>query len=211
MTISWGVLRHKPFYYLGKDLEKDGRNLLRGHFGMFWEESKRYLAPNFLTPNDTLGLLVQWPGVRLGLEYQSTVNNRWAGTQGYRSFASDTYPSGFYRYGDPLGVATGGEALTRTLRLEVDADRNLTGTTWVQSGSRPFRDWPSDWAEDHPGMSPAINRFLGIQQTLTWGSSLGWRLEGGVSWQRQNAVENVAGQARTGVRWFADLAYRWAN
>jgi len=211
MTISWGVLRHKPLYYLGKDFERDGRNLLGGHGERFWNESKRYLAPNLLTPNDTLGLMIQWPAVRVGLEYQTTVNDVWFQNQGYRSFASDTYPAGFYRYGDPLGTANGGEANTRTLRVEVDFNSRLTGTTWVKSGARPFRDRLDAWLEDHPGKTPTINRFFGLQQSLVWGRPLGWRVEAGFSWQHQNAVDQVAGQGKSGMRWFTDVGFRWAQ
>jgi hypothetical protein len=124
---------------------------------------------------------------------------------------SDTYATGFYRYGDPLGTALGGEAITRTLRLELDLAPSLSATTWVHSGLRPFRDWLSDWLLDHPNANPDTNRFFGIQQTLTWARPVGWKAELGAAWERQSAVLNEAGRVDRGTRWFLDLGYRWAK
>lgn len=217
MTVSWGVALRKPLYYLGKDLERDGRNLFGGHTERFWNESRRYYAPNLLTPNDTVGLLIQWPKVRLGVEYQVTLNDTWGPTQGYRSFVSGTYATGFYRYGDPLGTALGGEAITRTLRVEQDLRPNLSLTTWLHSGLRPFRDWLPDWVAMYPGRQPGTNRFQGIQQSFAWNPgrgprpSSGWRVEGGYTWQKQSAFQNIEGNTDKGVRWFLDLGYRWVK
>ena len=208
MTINWGTFIHKPVYYLGQDVSTDGRFLLQGHPGMFWNNNTRYLMPNLYVPNDTVGLLFQWPGVRFGLEYQSTVN---PADVSYRPFVNGSYPGGFYTQGDPLGEANGGEAYTTTARLELDLSRRLASTTTVLSGTRPFRDAQAFWAEAHPGASAFTNHVVGLQQTVDWKPESHTTLKVGASWQRSSAVDFVRGDAGNGVRWFADLAFRWTR
>ena len=208
MTIQWGTFAHKPLYYLGQDLSSDGRYLIQWHQSQFWNNYQRYLSPNLLVPNDTVGLLLQWPGVRFGVEYQSTVNDP---GQSFYSFTNGQYPAGFYTQGDPLGEATGGEAYMNTARLELDLSRQLGATTTVFSGTRPFRDYPDDWAAAYPGASPVSNHIAGVQETVNWKPESHTTLKAGVSWQRSSAVNFVQGDARSGVRWFADLAFRWTR
>ncbi|MDR3670358.1 MAG: capsule assembly Wzi family protein, partial [Holophaga sp.] len=134
------VFLKNPLRYGAKDFSKDFSNLVTSpNLGAVWGQNSRYTAPSLSNPNDTVGLLVSWPGVRAGLEYFDGVNS--AG-QGNRPFAQSVYLTGFYSYGDPLGEATGGEAVTTTAKLELDLGARLTSATWLVRGFRPFRDDP---------------------------------------------------------------------
>ena len=208
MTINWGTFIKRPFHYLGKDISRDGHYAGEGNLGMVWNNGERYAIPNLFVPNDTIGFLFQWSGVRFGVEYQDTVN---MAANSYRSFVNSAYPTGFYSQGDPLGEAMGGEAITTTARLELDLSPRLTTTTWVLAGHRPFRDDPAYWAIDHPGASAVSNRYMGLQQTLRAKLDPGITLDLGASWQHENAGQYVLGNPGDGFRWFADLAYRWSR
>ena len=201
-----GEAVRRPFYSLGQDLQHDTKNIAGFHPGMAWNKQLRYWTPNLVVPNETVGLLFSWNRVRLGVEYCDTVNST---TTGHRSFAHGQYLTGFYYHGDPLGNAMGGEAITTTARLEVDFTEQLTGTTWVHTGHRPFRDNVDSWTADHPGQSPTRNHFTGIQQALTWKMDPFTTLDIGASWQHQSAVDNVIGNRQNSYRWFADLVFRW--
>ena len=195
-----------PPRYWWKDLSNDTRDLLGGHPGYFWNRTDRYSVPNLATPNDTVGILLAWPGIRVGVEYLDTVNNQapWV-----RSFSHGIYLSGFYYHGDPLGQALGGESRTSTVRLEARVSPRLSSTTLIQLGERPFRDDPDLWNAAHPGLTPRSDRFIGWQQTLRWRMAAAMALELGASWQRHTAVDNVPGQTANGFRYHADLSYRW--
>lgn len=202
------VFIHKPVYYLGKDIEKDGKNILTGGYSWFWYEKERKSVPNLVAPNDTAGLLITWPDVRLGLEYSDTTNRA---STGIKPFVTGVYPTGFYSYGDPLGNAIGGEAQTATLRLDIDPNPRLTTSTWLHVGHRPFRDDLSLWVAEHPYASPAKNRFVGLQQTVNWKLRPMTTVGFGASWQRQSAVEHVEGRQGNSFRWYADLSHRWTR
>jgi Capsule assembly protein Wzi len=210
-TWPTGVFIHKPLYYLGKDLEKDIKDLSRSQFGLFWNQSQRVSVPTLAAPNDTVGMLVAWPTMRLGLEYSDITNVANNPTSGIRAFVSADYPMGFYSYGDPLGNAMGGEAQTTTLRLDIDPIQNVSTSTWVHIGHRPFRDTLSYWVADHPGATFAKNRFFGVQQTVTWKVRPATTVSFGTSWERQSAVEQVAGRQGNTFRWFVDLGHRWSK
>jgi hypothetical protein len=202
-----GVFIKRPWYYLGKDVSKDFSNLVRSpNLGAVWSQNSRYSAPSLSNPNDTVGILVKWSGVRAGLEYFNGVNS--AG-QGNRPFTQGTYLTGFYYYGDPLGNAVGGEAITTTAKVEMDFTSRLVGATMLTRGFRPFRDNLADWQLDHPGMAPGKNRFTGLQQTLAWKASGTTTLSLGAAWQRQQAVLNVPGADSNGFAWFGDVTFRW--
>ena len=203
-----GVFVHKPLYYLGKDLEKDGRNLLTGRVGFFWNEKERMSVPNLVAPNDTAGMLFEWSQFRLGLEYSDITN---AVVTGIKPFVTGEYSAGFYTYGDPLGNALGGESQTFTLRMDVDPTPRLSTSTWLHVGHRPFRDDLGAWMIDHPGATPAKNRFLGLQQTLRWNLNAATSARFGVSWQRQTSVDYEAGRVGNAFRWFIDVGYRWTS
>jgi len=201
------VLLRRPVRGIGKDLSRDlDDGLLHPHWGVWWNTASRYTAPSLNQANDTLGLLVRWPRVRAGLEYFACSDG--AG-QGFRPFTNSLYLTGFYYYGDPLGSAVAGEAVTTSARLEVDFGPRLTGATTVMAGFRPFRDDLADWLQDHPGQHPGRNRFTVLQQTLDWRVGTSATLGLGVSWQRQGAVRNVAGAAGSGCAWFADASWHW--
>jgi len=206
LTVAWGLLRRKPLYWLGKDLEKDGRNILRADFRDAWYGVDNHVVPNLIVPNDAFGLLMEWGTLRLGVERRSTSNPRHVT---YRSFANDEYVTGFYRDGDPLGEALGGEADTTTLRLEWDATSKLGGTFWFLRGVRPFRDDPSLWALDHPGERWTEDRFMGLQADLHWKIEPTRSLRIGCAWEGHSAAGYILGQRGNGFRWFAELSARW--
>ncbi len=206
LTVAWGLLRRKPLYWLGKDLEKDGRNILRADFRDAWYGVDNHVVPNLIVPNDAFGLLMEWGTLRLGLERRSTSNPRHVS---YRSFANDEYITGFYRDGDPLGEALGGEADTTTLRLEWDATSKLGGTFWFLRGVRPFRDDPSLWALDHPGERWTEDRFTGLQADVHWKIEPTRSFRFGCAWEGHSAAGYVLGHRGNGFRWFAELSARW--
>ena len=203
------VFLGQPFYYAAKDVKRDFTDLiLRPNPGIWWNTSTRYTAPSLNQPNDTVGVQVSWPQVRAGLEYFACADIS-SGGGGFRPFTHGTYLTGFYYYGDPLGSPLGGEQVSISAKLEMDFTPRLTGATTLTRGFRPFRDNLADWQQDHPGAAPAKNRFTGLQQELTWKRSETTTLGLGAAWQRQGAVENMAGHGGNGFAWFADLSYRW--
>jgi hypothetical protein len=208
VTIVYGLFLKKPLYWICSDAAMDVKHVIQGHVNLFWNEDQRKSVPNLIVPNDTLGILVTWPKIRLGVEYQDTSNEV---VKGHRSFASATYPSGFYYYGDPLGEALGGEARTATVKLEADLSPKLASTSWFLIGDRPFRDNLPDWQLENPGALPKKDRTFGLQQGLTWKPSRGATVNLGASWMNHGAANNVAGRQENGFRWFADLGYRWSR
>jgi hypothetical protein len=202
-----GVFLQRPIYYAGKDVSRDVTDLLlKPTWGTWWNTYSRYTAPSLNQPNDTVGVLVSWPRVRAGLEYFACVD---AASLGFRPFTHGTYATGFYYYGDPLGNAMGGEAITTTAKVETDFTSRLSGTTRITRGFRPFRDDPTYWQLDHPGQTPGKDRFTGLQQTLVWKQGANTTVELGGAWQREGAVENVTGVSGNGFSWFVDVIYRW--
>ncbi len=206
VTMTYGLFFKRPFYWLAKDMERDLRDLARGRVGDFWNQNQRKAVPNLVVPNDTFGLLVAWEDLRLGFEYQDTVNTA---ALGHKAFLSSNYPTGFYRYGDPLGTALGGETRNVTVRLEAACGHGVTGTAWLLAGERPFRDDPTLWGQDHPGAQPGTDRFVGAQGAVGLDLGGGRTLDLGASWLRHGAVDYMAGRTGNGFRWYADLAWRW--
>ena len=209
-NVQWPVstFLHKPIYYLGKDLETDGRDLLKRHVNDFWNNRERTTLPNLVVANDTAGVLIAWPEIRLGLEYSDITNGL---SPWIKAFVTDTYVTGFYSHGDPLGNAIGGEAQTVTLRLDVDPSPRFTLSSWVHWGHRPFRDSPSDWQAAHPGATSANNRFFGLQENASWKMGPASTLTFGTSWQRQSASDQVEGRQANSFRWFVELGHRWVG
>jgi hypothetical protein len=202
-----GVFVKNPPYYLYKDIAKDFNNTVTGpNLGSTWNQNSHYAAPSLATPNDTVGILVNWPRVRAGLEYFACNNGA---ASSFRPFTHGTYLTGYYYYGDPLGNAIGGEGVYTTAKLEVDYTRHLTGATTLVRGFHPFRDNLTDWLLDHPGQTPGKDRFTGLQQTLDWHKSAATTLRLGAMWERHGAVDNVAGVMGEGFSWFTDLIFRW--
>jgi hypothetical protein len=202
------VFVKQPFYYLGKDLTRDTKDvLLKPNWGAWWNTNSRYTAPSLNQPNDTVGIQVTWSRVRAGLEYFACSDG--AVGNGFRPYTHGTYVTGFYYYGDPLGNPLGGESVSTTAKVEVDFTRRLMGATTVVHGFRPFRDNLADWQLDHPGATPGRNTFTGLQQTLAWKRSESTTLEMGGSWQREGAVNNVTGAMGNGFAWFADVTFHW--
>ena len=206
-TAAWpvGVFAKRPLHYLGKDASFDLNNLvLNPNWGFWWNSQYRYSAPTIQYPNDTVGILADWSRVRAGLEYFACSD---LATHGFRPFTHSTYTTGFYYYGDPLGNAVAGEAVSTSAKLEVDATPRLTFATTVMRGFRPFRDDLTDWQLDHPGRTPGKNRFTILQECLAWKAGERVTVGLGASWQRQGAVLNVAGAGGDGYAWFADVSF----
>lgn len=197
----------RPFYYLKQDISRDLTSL-RHHPAEPWNRRTRYSLPSPDVPNDTVGILLKWPRFRLGVEYQDTVNPT---NQGHRSFEHGLYTAGFYRYGDPLGEAMGGEAVTSTLHMQVDFTSRVKGRTWIYKGYRPFRDDPNLWMNAHPGLAPERNRFLGVQQNLEFPIPNNWNVNLTAAWQQQSAVDYVPGRTRNGFRWAMEMSTRWSR
>lgn len=206
MTLGWGLLAKRPLYWLGKDLERDARNALRADFRRAWYSVDNHVVPNLVVPNDAFGLLIQWPGIRLGIERRSTSN---LPEVGFRSFVNDTYITGFYRDGDPLGEALGGETDTTSLRLECDLTSRLSATVWFLRGARPFRDNQAMWAVDHPGANWTEDRFTGFQGDVAWKVDASRTLRAGWAWEGHSAAGHILGNRGNGFRWFAELSARW--
>jgi len=206
VTVGWGVLAHKPLYWLGKDLEKDARYALNANYRRAWYDVDNHVVPNLIVPNDAFGLLFQWPGVRLGIERRSTSN---LPEVSYRSFVNNIYATGFYRDGDPLGEALGGETDTTTVRLECELSAKLNSTLWFIRGARPFRDNPTLWAADHPGAASTEDRFTGIQGDVAWKMDAARTLRLGWAWEGHSAAGYILGNGGNGFRWFAELSARW--
>ena len=201
-----GLFLRNPLRYGARDLKKDGTEFFEGRFTRIWNETGRYSSPNLASPNDTLGLLLTWQGLRFGLEFLDSANEP---ASGVRSFTHNIYLNGFYYQGDPLGNALGGEARTTTARLEADLSPRLTATTLAHCGTRPFRDQTDLWLTAHPGLTPVSDRFFGLQQTLKWRLDKAVTLGLGASYQRHGAVANVPGATANAFRYYADLSYRW--
>ena len=208
MTLQWGLLVHKPFYWISQDLARDARYALKTDYRHAWYDTHNTVVPNLMAPDDTFGLLFQWPGLRVGIERRSTSNSP---AIGYRSFVNDIYNSGFYRDGDPLGEALGGEADFTTLRLECDFTSRLSSTFWFIRGFRPFRDEPSYWATDHPGAKFSEDRFTDIQGDLAWNLDGERSIRAGFAWEGRPAADYIQGNQRNGFRWFVELSARWAR
>lgn len=208
VQVPWRTLVRRPFHYLGKEIDKAARDAAALKWSRVWDKKDSYVVPNLIAPNDTAGILLEWPGVRFGLEHHNTAN---PGVISYRSFVNSSYPSGFYTYGDPLGEALGGEANTNLARLELDLGPRLSSTSWVIAGVRPFRESPDLWSSQHPGEVPVPDAFQGIQQEFAWKVDPATTLRAGASWQRHGALASVPGATRNGFRWFAELAFRWSR
>ncbi|MDP1832875.1 MAG: capsule assembly Wzi family protein [Geothrix sp.] len=208
------VFVHRPSYAIGRDLDRDYRNLFVDFTPLeAWHQQLRYVLPSPAAPNDVFGLLFRWEALRLGVEYLDTVNsvynNSMADYPNHRSFEHGTYLSGFYQEGDPLGNATAGESRTFTAHAQIDWSPQWATRSWLLLGDRPFRDWPSLWELDHPGATPARNRFVEFQQVVEWRPDRVLLARAGASAQHQSAHLNVRGDARTGFRWFIDLGWTW--
>lgn len=206
MTLGWGQLVKKPIYWLGKDLEHDARYALQADFRRAWYNVDHHVVPNLIVPNDAFGLLIQWPRIRLGVERRSTSN---LPEVGYRSFVNTIYLTGFYRDGDPLGEALGGETDTTSLRLEYDLSSRLSATVWFIRGARPFRDNPALWVADHPGAAWTEDRFTGLQGDVAWKVDAARTFRAGWAWEGHSAAGYILGNKGNGFRWFAELSARW--
>jgi len=208
VLLQWKVLARRPFYYTGKELTGIRKDAASLRWFRIWDKKDSYYIPNLIAGNDTVGILLEWPGVRLGIEHHNTANSP---DISYRSFVNSTYPSGFYTYGDPLGEAMGGEANSNFAKLELDLGPRLSTTTWLIAGVRPFRDDRDLWTALHPGLSPEADAFKQIQQDIAWKVDKATIVRAGAAWQRHDAVGWVPGAARNGFRYFAELGFRWTR
>jgi hypothetical protein len=202
------VFLKNPWLYGGKDLWKDVSNtVVKPNWGIEWNSPARYTAPSLYQPNDTVGVEVNWPRVRVGLEYFAAVNSLGSG---FRPFTHGTYLTGFYYYGDPLGNGLGGELIATTAKVEVDLTSRLAASLTAVRGFRPFRDVITDWVLDHPGAVPADkDRFTDLQTSFSWKAGEITTLGCGAAWNQQEAVEYIQGRKGNGFAWFTDVSFRW--
>ena len=88
-SVLWpiAVFFHNPISSTGRDLKSEVTNLLTSpSYGSWWNTTTRYGAPNLNQANDTVGILVSWPGVRAGLEYFACVDMDSGNGAGFLSF-----------------------------------------------------------------------------------------------------------------------------
>lgn len=208
----FGTFFHRPFYYLGKDLNQDWSNLVHARFNRTYDQRLRYSAPSADVPNNSIGILITWHQVKLGLESLDTVNPFEQDGRplegGHRSFEHGSYRSGFYESGDPLGNAFGGETRSYTAYVEMEREA-MSIRSWFYFGVRPFRDELALWQVDHPGAEVSPNRFAGVQSELVWKRPGGQAWSLGAELQRQRAYRNVRGDDRTDARGY--LAWSWRS
>jgi hypothetical protein len=205
---QYKVLYHQPGVYLQKEVENNLHDADNLNLSGIWNRKDSYVVPNLIVPNDTIGILLQWPGVRFGLEHHDTTNPEGVS---YRSFVNSIYTGGFYHYGDPVGEAMGGEANTSDAKLELDLGPRVSLNSWVLAGIRPFRDDPGLWDAAHPGLKPCQDNFKGLQQEVAWRMTPVASLRAGASWMNHSAVSWVPDNSGNGFRWYAELAFRWSR
>jgi hypothetical protein len=210
---QWKDFLKDPFGALAHDLRFDLRQLRGGRGRLlssteesFWGNNRRQAAPALDHVNDVVGLQIVWPRRwSLGLEYADTVNIPWFGG-GYRTYSHWEYLSGQTRFGDFLGMAFGGDAITRTLDLGFPLGSKGQGHWILVRGTREFRDDPVLWAQVHPGLPPSHDPFLFAQVDLSWdleGSRLGLSASGTREAKADFLPDNVRNT------WNATASWSW--
>lgn len=214
-NIWWtpGTFIKSPLSSLGKDIKKNLQLLSQGRMSLLFKDYNVWRsAPNIVQPDDTVGLIFGWDKFRLGIEYSDIVNvGPEGGTQQSRPFVTDLYPTGFYRYGDPLGNAIAGEHRVTTLKIELHPNKTLSLQTWVHHGKRPYKENKQLWNESNPGKNPTNNMFYMIQQVIrgTIGKQTAFQV--GLAWQKQSAVDYIQGNTKSTLRWFGGIGFRSLN
>ncbi len=214
-NVNWqwkDFLRH-PLEAVGNDLRHDGRELRGGPKRWFssdgdsiWGNGHQEAAPSLDHVNDVVGVQAVWPlGWSLGLEYADTVNIPWNGG-GYRTYSHWDYVSGQTRFGDFLGMAFGGDAITRTLDLGFPVGTQGKGRCILVHGIREFRDDMALWDLAHPASAPSHSHFLFTQLDLHWQKGL-MRVGGSASFLHESAPSFLSGPARNGWNVSASIAW----
>lgn len=200
-NVNWqwkDFLRH-PGAAIHRDLSKDWELVKRGrvtggdYTDSLWGRGIREAVPTLEHANDILGLQLVWERWDLGLEYADTVNVPWDG-RGYRVYSHSTYLAGYSRYGDPLGMAFGGDVITRTMDLGIPLFLEGKGRLKVVRGTRAFRDNLELWSAAHPGSVPELDRFWFVQMDAQWRTPTG-RIGASISSERDRNPQFVDGAA----------------
>lgn len=211
---QWKDFLKDPLGAIAHDLKFDGRQLRRSAKGLFsseedsfWGNARRQAAPALDHVNDVIGLQMVWPQRwSLGLEYADTVNVPWNGS-GYRTYSHSTYLSGQTREGDFLGMAFGGDAITRTLDLGFPLGAKGQGHWTATRGTREFRDNPILWTQVHAGLAPATDHFLFTQVNVQWAYGIS-RLGLSASALRENEAAFISDHRTTTWNLVASWAWR---
>lgn len=199
---QWKDFLHHPGAAIHRDLSKDWELVKRGrirggdYMDSIWGRGTREAVPTLEHANDMLGLQMVWERWDLGLDYADTVNIP-ADGYGYRVYSHTTYRAGYSRYGDPLGLAFGGDVITRTLDLGFPLIWEGKGRLKVVSGIRAFRDNLARWTATHPDQVPELDRFWFLQADAQWRTSNG-RVGATISSERDRNPQFVAGAS---ARW----------
>lgn len=198
-NVNWqwkDFLRH-PGAAIRRDLSKDWELIKRGnirggdYMESIWGRGIREAAPTLEHANDMIGLQLVWENWDLALDYADTVNIP-ADGGGYRVYSHGIYLAGYSRYGDPMGLAFGGDVITRTVDAGFPLFREGKGRLKVVNGIRAFRDNLALWTAAHPGSVPELNRFWFLQADVQWRTSTG-RIGGTISTERDRNPQFVNG------------------
>ena len=198
-NVNWqwkDFLRH-PGAAIRRDLSKDWELIKRGnvrggdYMESIWGRGIREAVPTLEHANDMMGLQLVWEGWDLALDYADTVNIP-ADGGGYRVYTNGTFLSGYSRYGDSMGLAFGGDVITRTVDLGFPLPSEGKGRIKVVNGIRAFRDNLALWTAAHPGSTPELNRFWFLQVDAQWRTPVG-RFGGTISTERDRNPQWVNG------------------
>ncbi len=175
---QWKDFLRDPFGAIWRDLSKDWNLVKRGritgsnYMDSIWGRGTREAVPTLEHANDMLGVQFVWDRWDLAFDYSDTVNIP-ADGEGYRVYTNGKYLAGYSRYGDSMGLAFGGDLVTRTLDLGFPLVWEGRGRFKIVNGIRSFRDNLVHWEEAHPGQIPWLNRFWFFQTNVQWDTPTG--------------------------------------
>lgn len=194
---QWKDFLRNPFGATWRDLSKDWNLIKRGkvtggdYMNSIWGRGTREAVPTLEHANDMLGAQFVWDGWDLALDYSDTVNIP-ADGDGYRVYTNGKYLAGYSRYGDSMGLAFGGDLITRTVELGFPLTWEGRGRFKIVNGIRSFRDNAARWAEAHPGKVPGLNHFWFFQADAQWQTRVG-RIGASIATQQDRSPEFVKG------------------
>ena len=215
-NVNWqwkDFLKH-PLRAIGHDLSHDWRQFRKGprrwfssDLESFWGYGRHESVPSLEHVNDVLGVQWVWTRSDLAVEYADTRNIPWQGS-GYRTYSHNTYLSGYSRYGDFLGMAFGGDVITRTVAWGLRSPEAWQGRLLVTDGIKAYRDTDFLWNAAHPGQTETNNRFLHLQAEAQWRGP-GHRLGFTLGWMRNSARAFVPGARAEGWTGLASWSVRF--
>lgn len=211
-NVNWqwkDFLKH-PFRAIGHDLSHDWKEFKKGPRRWFssdlesiWGYGRHEATPSLEHVNDVIGVQWVWPHTDLALEYADTRNIPWQGS-GYRTYSHSSYLSGYSRYGDFIGMAFGGDVITRTVAFGARFPGSWQSRIMLTDGTKAYRDNDFLWSVAHPGQMETNNQFLHLQAEAQW-QGRGHRLGFTVGWMTESARAFVPGARTRG--WTAEVAW----